>query len=456
MTSHKLNVRFHRPGNFIGQNDVLLSETFVKAWKIPPHQHITLRFGAVGQPIRVIPVRASSEMRISPWLADHFGLNANSVVRAAYRANRQSMQIGPLIGVLVNRVYENRPDSLFGKMTAFCRELTDACKMQGASVYFFTPDAIRLGNDKIDGWSYSGLWRKGKFPVPDIVHNRLTTRRLENKPSVQQFFKDVKSRWNGNVFNEKYLDKTDVFQALKKEAAVTGLLPESYQLKNFRMLKNMCAKYRVVFLKPARGSLGKGIIRIARSDDKHYVCHSTGLNGATKKEYASFTQLFSAISGKMHNTRYQIQQGINMIEASGRPIDFRALVQKNERGKWAITSIVARIAANSHFVSNLARGGMLCKVPEALVKSNLAPGLRKTVYAGLHKNAIEVAKALERQIPFHFGELGIDFAVEPGGKIWLLEVNSKPSKNDNTQLNDSKIRPSVKLLVHYSRFLTKL
>ncbi|KAF4325395.1 hypothetical protein G195_000922 [Phytophthora kernoviae 00238/432] len=138
---------------------------------------------------------------------------------------------------------------------------------------------------------------------------------------------------------------------------------------------------------------------------------------------------------------------------SGRPVDFRALVQKNRTGKWSVTSIVARIAGGSHYVSNLARGGSLSTVKEAVAKTQLSGSAKASAYAGLHTAALDIAKGIEGAIPAHFGELGIDLALDTSGKVWLLEVNSKPSKNDNTPLSESKIRPSVKAMLEYSTYL---
>ena len=72
----------------------------------------------------------------------------------------------------------------------------------------------------------------------------------------------------------------------------------------------------------------------------------------------------------------------------------------------------------------------------------------------LQQAALLIAKGIETHIPAHFGELGIDLAIDASGRVWLLEVNSKPSKNDNTPLNDNKIRPSVRMVIQYSRFLS--
>jgi len=176
------------------------------------------------------------------------------------------------------------------------------------------------------------------------------------------------------------------------------------------------------------------------------------LNGARRITFSTLQQLFASVSSHMRTRRYQIQQGLKLMEVGGRPVDYRALVQRNQQGQWAITSVMARIAANNTFVSNLARGGSLSTVSEAVAKSNLAPGIRTAVYARLRNAALNIAKGVDTQIEGHFAELGVDLAVDSGGRVWLLEVNSKPSKDDNTPATDNKIRPSVKQLVLYSQF----
>lgn len=119
-----------------------------------------------------------------------------------------------------------------------------------------------------------------------------------------------------------------------------------------------------------------------------------------------------------------------------------------------MTSIVARIAGGNHFVSNLARGGTLSSVKDAVSKCLLPSEVKNTAYVKLHRASLDIARGIDNLIPVHFGELGIDLAMDNSGKIWLLEVNSKPSKNDNTPLNEQKIRPSVKRLLEYCCYLS--
>ncbi|GFN30884.1 YheC/YheD family endospore coat-associated protein [Paenibacillus xylaniclasticus] len=432
---------------------ITLGESYLKQWKIPLGQPIMLKLGSYRQPVKVISIARYGGMRISQSLARRVGLGSSATLRLHYSEKTSTLSLGPIIGVMISRDYPKIPDRPFGPITLFCKELVDGCAEQGAHVFFFTPNGIPDDSDSVEGWVYHNAWKKMTLPIPDIVNNRITSRKLESKPRIQQFLKEVKQQHSAQVFNEKFLDKHEVFDALKRDPALTKYLPESHLLRSFTMLKAMCAKYDNVFLKPIRGSLGKGIIKITRLENDSFLAMFTTSAGSRKQHYASLLKLFSAISGKMRTVRYQVQQGLTLIDISKRPVDFRALVQKNAAGKWTVTSIVARTAGGTHFVSNLARGGTLSTVREAIGRSNLITG-RQEAPSRLQKAALEIAEGVDKHIPSHFGELGIDLAIDTSGRVWLLEVNSKPSKSDNTPLTEQKIRPSVLRMIQYSRYLS--
>jgi glutathione synthase/RimK-type ligase-like ATP-grasp enzyme len=453
----KIGVSVQGASIYLEDRTVVLGESIVKKWKIPTNQTLTLKFGSQKLDAKVISAAVGSSMRMNLNLASKLGLHHGVQLCLHYRSSSQTLSIGPLIGVMMSRVSASSTDRPFGANTAFCKEMTEACASFGALVYFFTPDDMNASPQTVKGFVFSnGAWNGRTFPIPNVIYNRLTSRKYENQTNVQQFMKEVKSRFNTEIFNEKYLDKTEVFEALRKDDALHAYLPESYLFKNFQMLKNMAGRHHTLFLKPITGSLGKGIIRIRKEQGGSYSCHFTNLNGVRKQSFPSIASVFSTLSAKLKAQRYQLQQGLDLITSGGRPIDFRALVQKGALGKWEITSTVARIAGTQHFVSNLARGGSLSTVKEAVSKSSLGAGLRGSIRGKLRKAALELAKGIETQIPNHFGELGIDLAVDNHGKVWLIEINSKPSKEDNTPLNgERKIRPSVKQVVQYARYLAK-
>ncbi|MFD0692478.1 YheC/YheD family protein [Paenibacillus sp. GCM10027628] len=457
MTRTKIGISIQGTSIYLDDRTVVLSEAIAKKWKIPTNQILTLRFGSARQEAKVVSASISNTLRVNPALASKLGLHQGAKLCLHYRQSSSTLSIGPLIGVMVSRVYEGNKERPFGAITAFCKEMTDACEKFGALVCFFPPDAMRGSANSVSAYSYAnGSWNKKTFPIPNVIYNRLTSRKYENLKHVQLFMNEVKSKYGTEIFNEKYLDKTEVFEALRKDNSLHGYLPESYLFKNYQMLKSMSSRYPVLFLKPITGSLGKGIIRIRREAGDAYTCHFTNLGGVRKQSFPSLTSAFQALSGKLKTQRYQLQQGLDLISSDGRPVDFRALVQKGPLGQWAITSIVGRIAGTQHFVSNLARGGTLSTVKEALTKSSLGATSHTVASARLRKAALDIAKGIETQIPNHFGELGIDLALDSQGKVWLIEVNSKPSKDDNTPLTtEIKIRPSVKQLVQYARYLAK-
>jgi len=454
MATPKIDVQVISSG-ILPEDVLVLGESVIKQAKIPVQQKLNLQFGSARQSISVVSVARYEGIRINQSMAGKLGLHSGAKLRLQYRSGSRTLALGPLIGVLVSRDYPDQPDKPFGSITMFCRKLSETCRNQGAYVYFFTPSSIRSDLKTVEGWVYNGSnWQRATLPAPDVVNNRLTSRKLENRPIVQQFFRDIKQRDGASVFNEKFLDKSEVFEALRQDSSLQRYLPESHTLRNYTMLKSMCSRYPVVFLKPVRGSLGKGIIRLSRLGPEGWQAAFTTSMGTRKVVYPNLLKFFSAISGKMKTVRYLIQQGLTLIDSSGRPIDFRALTQKNGTGNWVITSIVGRTAGSQHYVSNLARGGTLAGVKESVAKSNLPQMFRGDAYSRLKRAALDIAKGIDTHIPAHFGELGIDLALDTGGRVWLLEVNSKPSKNDNTPLNEGKIRPSVRMMIQYARYLS--
>lgn len=455
MAATKIVIHVQNGSLLPNERTVVLSATLMKRWKIPADSEIGLQFGSQRKAVSVVSAAKITSMRLHEALASHLGIHHGSKLCISYSPEARTLRVGPLVGVLVSRTSSDL-EKPFGPISSFCRELTSACEAYGGLVYFFTPEDITTSANSIQGWTFTDRWSRQTFPIPDIVYNRLTTRKLENSAGVQQFMRDVKSRFATTIFNEKYLNKTEVFQALQKDEALQSYLPESHLFKNYLTLKKMCGKYGTVFLKPVTGSLGKGIIRITKLANSTYQCHYTGLGGIRSQSFPKLTPLYNSISGKMKTRRYQIQQGLKLLEVSDRPVDFRALVQRGKTGNWEITSTVARIAGNETFVSNLARGGTLSPVQDAIMKSKLISTQKSAVPQRINKAALDIAKGIETQIDAHFAELGIDLAVDPHGKVWLLEVNSKPSKDDNSPLNaTTKIRPSVRQIVRYSQHLAK-
>lgn len=445
------------------QNTILLSGAILKRWGIPQGQPIKLSFGSASKDVFIGKATGKSTKKIlivASSTALTLTLPSNIKLCMNYSPSRRTLKIGPLIGVLLNRPFLNPSVGL----NSFCRELASACLKSGGFCYFFNKSKLSGSLQAIDGWYYHRGWKHRSMPIPDVIYNRIGNRKEENSNSVQHFIHDVKSRYHCVVFNEKFLNKNEVFEALQQDPASAPMLPESYPVKNTATIKAMLARHDTVFVKPVTGSLGRGIIRITKQRNG-YQCHINQINIVSRSSYSTFSALASALSKRLSKQRFQVQQGLRLIAVHGRPVDFRVLVQRNGKGEWSVTSAVSRVAANHTFVSNLARGGSISRIENAIVNSNLATPYRSKMREKLQFSAIQIAKGIETYIPSHFAELGIDLAIDTQGAIWLLEVNSKPSKEDTTilqqQLDPDQprpliVRPSVKKIIDYSQFAAGL
>jgi glutathione synthase/RimK-type ligase-like ATP-grasp enzyme len=130
-------------------------------------------------------------------------------------------------------------------------------------------------------------------------------------------------------------------------------------------------------------------------------------------------------------------------------------MQKNAHGRWKMTSMVARVGPANRFISNVASGGEIYKVTNVL--RECAVRNPKKMRSLLVSVANKSCETIEEKYREQFGELGVDLGLTPNGQIYLLEINSKPSKTEDTlPLASNKVRPSVHRLLDYTQYLTYL
>ncbi|WP_420908718.1 YheC/YheD family protein [Brevibacillus humidisoli] len=113
-------------------------------------------------------------------------------------------------------------------------------------------------------------------------------------------------------------------------------------------------------------------------------------------------------------------------------------------------------------MSNVSRGGSMMSAVRALHMCGPWKEAARPSAAMLKQAALRLARSLEKALPGHYAEFGIDLGVDTRGRIWLLEVNSKPSKAENTlQTPEGTVdppqrrpRPSVRKLMEYTAYVS--
>jgi glutathione synthase/RimK-type ligase-like ATP-grasp enzyme len=391
-------------------------------------------------------IRISSQLARSLKLPDHLS------ICASYDSQSHCLRIGPLLGILINtQTTMNQP--VFGAMTRFLEECSLTGQERGVCVAVFTPEQMMAEGGTSKGWLYhNSKWRSRELPFPDVLYNRITSRRIERKPRLQSILRFLRMHHGVYVFNTTFLDKRQVHETLMRDPRMQHMLPETHPYHPNR-IRTMLSRHGTLYLKPTNGSLGSGIIRLIKTG-RFIVCQYATANGTTTRVYRKIEKAISHLNRRVKGSSYLVQQGLHLVTSRGRPVDFRVLVQKNLHGNWAITSVVGRIANDQHIVSNLARGGTVRKASDVI--EELDPHQSRPSISKIRSTALDVANAFEELVDGHYAELGIDLAVDKAGKVWLLEINSKPSKTDDTVINPSlATRPSVIRLIDYTLYLTR-
>ncbi len=122
-----------------------------------------------------------------------------------------------------------------------------------------------------------------------------------------------------------------------------------------------------------------------------------------------------------------MQPYLRLNTPDGRPYDLRMLIQKNERGEWVTTGMAIRTGKPHTLTSNLHGGGRAERAVPFLLRH-----FRRDQVEGILKKIRWLAAVVPPHIERHHGrllELGLDVGIDTDGRVWLLEVNSKPGRS---------------------------
>ncbi|MFJ7728019.1 YheC/YheD family protein [Neobacillus sp. NPDC097160] len=361
---------------------------------------------------------------------------------AMFLPESYTLKLGPVIGLLTDFPSNKTEDPHFRSVHLFCEELHHGITENGGFFYVFSYDKFPS-----QGYYFENeKWIPAQLPMPDVIYNRIHSRKLEYSKLFQQFRQKL-DKYSIPFFNDRFLSKWEVYEQLKDEIQLDPYIPETH-LFSKETFQDFSEKYDTLFLKPIHGSQGRNIIKLKREADHQYSFQTsfTTLSGSNNQRFP-LEEIYQQIKPLLNNRIYLIQQGITLVTHELKAMDFRVLVHKNPANQWTVTSTVARIAAEKEFVSNLARGGTITRPLNAL-RFCMSHKQSLEVLSVMKELALETASAISRNSEGITGELGIDIGVDQDRKPWVIEVNSKPSKNFEDGLGN--IRPSAKAIILFS------
>ncbi|WP_424766379.1 YheC/YheD family protein [Paenibacillus sp. sgz302251] len=183
-------------------------------------------------------------------------------------------------------------------------------------------------------------------------------------------------------------------------------------------LRSMLNEHQMVVVKPVVGAGGHGVIKVMHDSDGYaYTYYSM------TKRFTSFEELKASLNKQRKGRSYLIQKGIYLATVDGKPIDYRVKYVKTESG-WVYRSMVGRIARKGLFVTNLCRGGKMVSASKGISRS-LSSKEVSDKKAKMRELTVLSTSVLELKYP-GIGQLGFDYGIDKQGKIWIIEVNTRP------------------------------
>lgn len=225
--------------------------------------------------------------------------------------------------------------------------------------------------------------------------------------------------WNASDSTRPYLPHTSRFHQLS--------------------FRRFIQAYRTIFFKPSVGGGGRDIVKI-----------TTEAGGRLQLQIPegqvlrmNSPQAYAYLRKRSRLRSFILQQGIDLLRIDNKPIDFRILAVRNHKSSWEVLGCMGKIAAPRKYVTNRCRGGEAV-LPERALQEAL--GCEEKDAADLvrqmERMTLLAAEQLVKKFP-NVTELGVDAAVDPSRRIWLLEGNSKPHYELFREHSDQDLYPRI-------------
>jgi glutathione synthase/RimK-type ligase-like ATP-grasp enzyme len=427
-------------------NVLFIGKHLIEALSLPPK--LTIQCSRREYQVIIASLQTDENIfECSPFCLNSLSLPVESFMIHTSVVNKNKLVLSPVIAVLTE-IHNEEENSLLGSITGFCEEMAQYCQQHG--FFFYVCSLKSFLQPSIKGYvKLHNCWTLTDVPYPDVVHNRLHSRKVEKTTLFQQATKRMEEEGTP-YFNAHFLDKWSMFTLLSSFAHLHPYLPETHQLRKKEDLIDTLSSHSAIFLKPIHGSQGKHIFRIKQEERGYLVDHTT-FSQPYEKEYPTFHSLFEALYTQLTKQGFLIQKALPLQTYKGCPFDFRILCHRVKEAEWKITSVVARVSQQGSFVSNLARGGEIVNV-HAVLQETYDRRTAKQMIKLLKELSLDICHCITVSTNGLFAELGIDLAIDTDGHPWVIEVNTKPSKQQDS-ITDKTIRPSTKAIVQYCAYL---
>jgi len=339
----------------------------------------------------------------------------------------------------------------------FCRQLAAEAAELGLAVIVLDPNGVGEPAGRVTGYMLENDgWIRIEAAMPPVVYDRRFASGAKARMAAGRALSRLREH-GAAILGGSLPGKLEVHRALQRNPAIRRLLPPTYRFRGAGQLEALIAPYPGgLFLKPSSGMQGRGTLAISRHErpGEWIVTGRSMRNGPYRRRLQDLSSIETAAARIAEGRVYLVQPLLPLHLPGGEPFDIRALVQKDGSGRWRYTGAAARIGRPGTATANLHGGGSACRI-EPFLAAHYAEEDAKRLLRDIRGASLLVAELLELSFG-RFAELGIDFGIEPGGRLWLLEANAKPGRASFAGSGDERTRRlSVRRPLQYARYLMK-
>lgn len=330
-------------------------------------------------------------------------------------------KVGPLMGILTTKetsknFYGNR--ALFKKIQSRFHE-------RGGISFVFTPEGIE--EDKVEGYFFDqGIWKKCTFPLPDIIYNRIASYHGERGKGIK-LVRKIAIENAIPLYNPHFFEKWETYCILNANQTLKKYLPKTEPLLNNEQLKSWFDNVQATFIKPVLSNRGSKTFVFSKWDNLYKI-----QTNHWQKQFSFFEDAFAELQIHVEERKMIIQEKISLKKYQARPYDLRILVQRH-KSNWTVSGIGVRCAREDAITTHTKQGGTI--IPLATISDELN-------FEIIEKLAMEASSELEIAYGY-LCEFSFDLGVDEDNHYWILEINAKPMKFDEPDIQKKAINTLI-------------
>lgn len=324
-----------------------------------------------------------------------------------------------IVGILSG---ERKRKPFSGNELFFQRILCEI-EARGGTGFVFTPSTIF--ETTIDGYFFEhNKWKKKTYDYPNVVYNRLPSRKAEESDKIQVFFDTLQKR-SIPYFNQAFLNKWETYKLLKNVEKLDIGLPDTELLTDSERAFTFLKDHSFIYVKPVRGNTGQGIFTLTYKNDKEIVIKTQTESKILTKNSAY--KLFSMLLQES-NMPHILQRGIKHMTLNNLKYDFRILLIKPSL-EWKVIGIGIRATNKNNITTHVMRGGSILDL------TSIRPQVNVQYVTSISKQIASKINERYRSLK----ECSLDIGRDGDDNLWLFEVNTKPMSFDEEHIESQRI-----------------